>query len=71
MSMYGGNFFRNFVYRDRNWSFHGFDLDKGRTDAERIVGSIMNADDVHFTGFKAHGAKLIQYAGMTDSIVTP
>jgi hypothetical protein len=71
MSMYGGNFFRNFVYQDRNWSFHGFDLDKGRADAERVVGHIMNADDVSFAGFKAHGGKFIQYAGMTDSIVTP
>jgi hypothetical protein len=71
MSMYGGNFFRNFVYQDKNWSFHGFDLDKGRADAERVVGHIMNADDVHFAKFKAHGGKLIQYAGMADSIVTP
>jgi hypothetical protein len=71
MSMYGGNFFRNFVYQDRNWSFHGFDLDKGRADAERVVGRIMNADDVSFAGFKAHGGKFIQYAGMADSIVTP
>jgi hypothetical protein len=71
MSMYGGNFFRNFVYQDRNWSFHGFDLDKGRADAERVIGPIMNANDVHFAGFKTHHGKLIQYAGMVDSIVTP
>jgi Tannase and feruloyl esterase len=71
MSMYGANFYRNFIYQDRKWSFHGFDLEKGRADAVRVVGSIMNADDVHFAGFKAHGGKLIQYAGMADSIVTP
>ena len=71
MSMYGANFYRNFIYQDKNWSFHGFDLDKGRADANRVVGSIMNANDVHFAGFKAHGGKLIQYAGMADSIVTP
>jgi feruloyl esterase len=71
MSMYGGNFFRNFVYQDKNWSFHGFDLEKGRGDAERIVGAAMNANDMNFTGFKAHGGKFIAYAGMVDSIVTP
>jgi feruloyl esterase len=71
MSMYGGNFFRNFVYRDKNWSFHGFDLDKGRADAERAVGADMNADDMSFADFKAHGGKFIAYAGMVDSIVTP
>ncbi|MEO7208331.1 MAG: tannase/feruloyl esterase family alpha/beta hydrolase [Steroidobacteraceae bacterium] len=71
MSMYGDNFFRNFIYQDHHWSFHGFDLDKGRADAEKTVGAIMNADDVHFAKFKTRGGKLIQYAGMADSIVTP
>jgi hypothetical protein len=71
MSMYGANFYRNFVYQDKSWSFHGFDLEKGRADAVRVVGNSMNAEDVHFAGFKAHGGKLIQYAGMVDSIVTP
>jgi feruloyl esterase len=71
MSMYGANFYRNFVYQDKKWTFHGFDLDKGRADAERIIGPIMNAGDVHFTKFKARHGKLLQYAGMVDSIVTP
>ncbi|HEX5461361.1 MAG TPA: tannase/feruloyl esterase family alpha/beta hydrolase [Steroidobacteraceae bacterium] len=71
MSMYGANFYRNFVYQDKNWSFHGFDLEKGRADAVRAVGSIMNAEDVHFAKFRARGGKLIEYAGMEDSIVTP
>jgi Tannase and feruloyl esterase len=71
MSMYGGNFFRNFVYQDKQWSFHGFDLDKGRADAERVVGKSMNADDMRFAAFKARGGKFIAYAGMVDSIVTP
>ena len=71
MSMYGANYYRNFIYQDRNWSFHGFDLDKGRADAERVVGKIMNADDVTFKAFKARGGKFIQYAGLADSIVTP
>jgi hypothetical protein len=71
MSMYGANFYRNFIYQDKNWSFHGFDLEKGRADAVRVVGDSMNANDVHFAGFKAHGGKLIQYGGMVDSIVTP
>lgn len=71
MSMYGGNFFRNFVYQDRQWSFQGFDMDKGRADAARIVGKAMNADDMRFAAFKAHGGKFMAYAGMVDSIVTP
>jgi feruloyl esterase len=71
MSMYGTNFYRNFIYQDKKWSFHGFDLDKARADAESKVGAVMNAEDVHLAKFKAHHGKLIQYAGMVDSIVTP
>ena len=70
MSMYGGNFFRNFVYQDRNWSFRNLDLDKTLNDA-REIGQIMNATDVSFKGFQARGGKFIAYAGLSDSIVTP
>jgi len=71
MSMYGGNFFRNFIYQDKKWSFHQVDIDKVSADARRIVGPMINADDPSSSGFQAHGGKLIQYAGMIDSIVTP
>jgi hypothetical protein len=70
MSMYGGNFFRNFVYQDRNWSFKNLDLDKTLNDA-RAIGKIMNATDVTFNHFKAHGGKFVAYAGLSDSVVTP
>lgn len=70
MSMYGGNFFRNFVYQDRKWSFNNLDLDKTLKDA-REIGKIMNATDVTFKGFQARGGKFIAYAGLSDSIVTP
>jgi Tannase and feruloyl esterase len=70
MSMYGGNFFRNFVYQDRNWNFKNLNLDKTLKDA-REIGEIMNATDVSFKRFKARGGKYIAYAGLADSIVTP
>jgi Tannase and feruloyl esterase len=70
MSMYGGNFFRNFVYQDRKWSFKSLDLDKTLADA-RDIGEIMNATDASFKGFKVRGGKFIAFAGMADSIVTP
>jgi Tannase and feruloyl esterase len=70
MSMYGGNFFRNFVYQDRKWSFKSLDLDKTLNDA-REIGEIMNATDASFTRFKARHGKFIAYAGLVDSIVTP
>jgi Tannase and feruloyl esterase len=71
MSMYGGDFFRNFVYQDKQWSFQGFDMDKGHADAARVVGKALNADDMRFAAYKARGGKFLAYAGMVDSIVTP
>ena len=70
MSMYGGNFFRNFVYQDRKWSFKNLDLDKTLHDASKTA-EIMNATDVTFKAFKARGGKYIAYAGLADSVVTP
>lgn len=72
MSMYGRNYYRNFVYQDRKWNYRHFDVEKGRIDAARAVGKIMDADDVNsFRAFAARGGKFIQYAGMADSIVSP
>jgi hypothetical protein len=70
MSMYGGNFFRNFVYQDRKWSFKNLDLDKTLQNSGE-VGKIMNATDVGFNAFKARGGRYIAFAGLADSIVTP
>jgi feruloyl esterase len=70
MSMYGGDFFRNFVYQDSQWRFKHLDVDKTLADA-RDIGAIMNATDVSFKGFKARGGKFIAFAGLADSIVTP
>ena len=70
MSMYGGNFFRNFVYQDRQWSFKNLDLGK-TLNAAREIGKIMDATDVSLKAFKARGGKYIAYAGLADPIVTP
>ncbi len=70
-SMYGNGFFSNFVYRDPNWTFRHFDLDKTPIEARNRVGKFLNADDVHFTKFRAHHGKIIAFHGWADSIVTP
>ena len=63
--------FANLVYRDPRWDFMSFDPDKGPADAEKAFGHIMDATDPDFTGFKAHGGKLITYHGWADSDITP
>ncbi len=63
--------FANLVYQNPKWDFMRFDPDKGPADAEKALGHIMNATDPTFTGFKAHGGKLISYHGWADSDITP
>lgn len=63
--------FANLVYRDPKWDFMSFDPDKGPADAKKTLGNIMDATDPNFTGFKAHGGKLISYHGWADSDITP
>lgn len=63
--------FANLVYRDPKWDFMSFDPDIGLTDAKKALGNIMDATDPNFTGFKAHGGKLISYHGWADSDITP
>lgn len=70
-SMYGNGFFANFVYQDPNWTFRSFDIDKTPTEARSKVGQMLNADDVHFTKFKARHGKILGFQGWADSIVTP
>jgi hypothetical protein len=63
--------FANLVYQDPTWDFMNFDPDKGVADAKKALGNIMDATDPNFTGFKAHGGKLISYHGWADSDITP
>jgi hypothetical protein len=63
--------FANFVYQDPKWDFMSFDPDKSPADAAKAFGHIMDATDPNFTGFRAHGGKLISYHGWADSDITP
>ncbi|HEX3914308.1 MAG TPA: tannase/feruloyl esterase family alpha/beta hydrolase [Steroidobacteraceae bacterium] len=70
-SMYGNGFFANFVYQAPNWTFRSFDIDKTPDEARNKVGQFLNADDVHFSKFKARHGKIVAFHGWADSIVTP
>jgi feruloyl esterase len=63
--------FGNLVYHDPKWDFMSFDADKSPTDLKKALHGIMDATDLHFTGFKAHGGKLISYHGWADSDISP
>jgi feruloyl esterase len=69
-STFGNGFVANFVYRDANWDPRTFDVDKTPADADKAVGQVLNATDVHFTEFKKRGGKYIQWHGLADPLVT-
>lgn len=70
-STYGNGFFANMVYTDANWDFKNFDMAKAAADAEKAVGKVLKADDVHFAEFRKRGGKFIQLHGWADALVTP
>ena len=63
--------FANLVYHDPKWDFMNFDPDTSPAKLKRAMHGIMDATDLHFTGFKAHGGKLISYHGWADSDISP
>ena len=70
-STYGNGFFANMVYTDTSWDFKNFDLEKAGADAEKAVGKVLRADDLHFAEFRKHGGKFMQLHGWADALVTP
>jgi hypothetical protein len=63
--------FANLVYHDPKWDFTSFNPDKSPVDINKALHGIMDATDPRFTGFKAHGGKLISYHGWADSDISP
>jgi feruloyl esterase len=70
-STYANGFFANMVYSDPNWDFKNFDLEKGAADAEKAVGKVLRADDVHYAEFRSRDGKILQLDGWADALVTP
>jgi feruloyl esterase len=65
------NTFTNLVYHDPNWTFLNYDPDKSPVDIRKAMGSLMDAMNPSYAGFKAHGGKLISYHGWADSDISP
>jgi feruloyl esterase len=62
--------FRYVVYRDANWDWHTFDLDRDAAKAHAIDRDLDEMDP-HLGPFAKHGGKLLLYHGWADQQVAP
>ncbi|HTR38830.1 MAG TPA: tannase/feruloyl esterase family alpha/beta hydrolase [Bryobacteraceae bacterium] len=63
--------FRYVVYKNPNWDWHTFNLDRDHPLADKIDHDTINAADPNLTAFLAHGGKLLMYHGWADPGVPP
>ena len=66
---FGTQMFKNMVYNDPNWDFHGFDVDRDMKAAKTKLGPILDATDPDLRPFLKHGGKLILYHGWCDAAI--
>jgi len=61
---------RIWAFQNANYEWHGFDLDRDMPIIDEKIGFV-DATDPDLKKFKAHGGKLLLYAGWGDTGITP
>jgi len=64
-------FYRELVFQDPNWNYTHMHFGQDVAYADAKVGSITNSINPDLTPFRAHGGKLLQYAGWADPLISP
>jgi feruloyl esterase len=57
-------------FQDAEYDWHAFDLDRDMPRIDAAAGFV-DAVDPDLSSFKAHGGKLLLYAGWSDATITP
>jgi Tannase and feruloyl esterase len=65
------DYFKYVVFRNPDWDWRTFDLDRDATLADRVDDGAINATNADLRRFAAHRGKLILYHGWTDTNITP
>lgn len=63
--------FKYVVFRDPNWDWRTFNLDRDAALADQVDNGTINAASPDLKRFVAHHGKLILYHGWTDTNITP
>jgi tannase/feruloyl esterase len=63
--------FKYVVFKDPNWDWRTFDLDRDVAIADKVDGGTINAIDPNIQPFVRHGGKLLMYHGWSDPLVGP
>jgi len=63
--------FKYVVFKDPNWDWKTFDLDRDSAAADKADDGLMNAINPDLKKFSGHGGKLILYHGWSDQQVAP
>jgi tannase/feruloyl esterase len=61
---------RIWAFQNANYDWHSFDLDRDMPIIDQKIGFV-DATDPDLKKFKAHGGKLLLYAGWADTTITP
>ena len=59
------------VFKDPNWDWRTFDLERDLASADKADNGTINAIDPNLTRFTSHGGKLLMYHGWSDQMVGP
>ena len=61
---------RIWAFQNKDYDWHNFDLDRDMPTIDKKIGFV-DATDPDLKKFKAHGGKLLLYAGWADTTITP
>jgi len=63
--------YKYIVFKDSNWDWRSFELDRDVAIADKVDAGTINAIDPHIEPFTRHGGKLLMYHGWADQLVGP
>ncbi len=63
--------FKYVVFKDPNWNWRTFDLERDLAAAEKVGHGTLSAVDPNLTAFTQRGGKLLMYHGWSDNSIAP
>ena len=66
---FGVSYYRDLVFERPDWQLGSMDFDRNVRISDEKVGPTINATNPDLRSFRAHGGKLLQYHGWSDSAI--